>query len=63
MMVAEPSSPQLDQLLAPHPIVRQWMQAVKAAVGPEVYDEAHGKLAAAVARLASAAAGKPASRL
>uniref|UniRef100_A0A383VA58 Glutathione transferase n=1 Tax=Tetradesmus obliquus TaxID=3088 RepID=A0A383VA58_TETOB len=63
MMVAEPSQPQLEQLLAPHPIVRQWMAAVRAAVGPALYDEAHGKLAAAVARLAAAAAAKPAARL
>jgi predicted RNA methylase len=63
MMVAEPSQPQLEQLLTPHPVVRHWMQDVRAAAGPELYDEAHAKLAAAVARLAAAAAAKSASRL
>jgi hypothetical protein len=55
MLAAEPSQLQLDQLLAPHPVLRQWMSAVRAAVGPQVYDEAHEKLRAATARLAAAA--------
>lgn len=57
MMVAEPSSPQFDHLLAPHPTVRTWMAAVREAVGPHVYDEAHAHLRAAVHRLAAAAGG------
>eukprot|EP00882_Tetradesmus_deserticola_P007766 GHRQ01008176.1.p1 GENE.GHRQ01008176.1~~GHRQ01008176.1.p1 ORF type:complete len:256 (+),score=117.68 GHRQ01008176.1:162-929(+) len=63
MMVAEPGQPQFQQLLAPHPAVRQWMQAVRTAVGPELYDEAHSPLTAAVARLAKAASSQPASHL
>lgn len=55
MMVAEPSAPQFEQLLAPYPKIRSWMPAVRQAVGPEVYDEAHAKLRAAVDRLAAAA--------
>jgi hypothetical protein len=55
MMVAEPSSPQLDQLLHPHPVVHNWMQRVRQAVGPAVYDDAQSKLRAAVQRLAAAA--------
>lgn len=57
MMVAEPSSPQLDQLLQPHPTISNWMQRVRHAVGHGVYDEAHSKLRAAVHRL-GAGAGK-----
>eukprot|EP00878_Enallax_costatus_P002891 GHUV01003085.1.p1 GENE.GHUV01003085.1~~GHUV01003085.1.p1 ORF type:complete len:246 (+),score=79.06 GHUV01003085.1:184-921(+) len=55
MMVAEPSAPQFEQLLAPYPKIRSWMPAVRQAVGPGVYDEAHGKLMASVERLAAAA--------
>lgn len=55
MLVAEPSQPQLDQLLQPHPLVANWLQRVRQAVGVELYDEAHGKLRAAVQRLAAAA--------
>lgn len=64
MMVAAPSWPQLDALLAPHTNIRTWMGAVREAVGPGVYDEAHSKLRAAVQRLAaspSAAAAQPGS--
>lgn len=51
MMVAEPSSPQLDQLVQRHPAVSNWMTRVRAAVGASVYDDAHSKLRAAVSRL------------
>lgn len=63
MMVAEPSSPQLDQLLHPHPAVHNWMQRVRQAVGPAVYDDAHSKLRAAVQRLAGAGQDRAASKL
>jgi hypothetical protein len=56
MLAAEPSQLQLDQLLAPHPVLRQWMSVVRAAVGPQVYDEAHEKVWLASARLRAAAA-------
>jgi hypothetical protein len=59
MMVAEPSSPQLDQLLQPHPVISNWMQRVRHSVGHAVYDDAHSKLRAAVHRL-GAAGGKAA---
>jgi len=61
MMVAEPSSPQLDALLQPHPVVRDWMQRVRQAVGVEVYDDAHSKLRAAVQRLGATAAAAAAA--
>lgn len=60
MMVAEPSSPQLDQLLQHHPVISNWMQRVRSAVGREVYDDAHSKLRAAVQRLGAAAKQKAA---
>jgi hypothetical protein len=70
MMAAEPSWPQLADLLAAHPTVKAWMARVRQAVGPAVYDDAHGTLAAAVQRLAAAAAcggsgggGAPAAKL
>jgi hypothetical protein len=54
MMIAEPSSPQLDQLLQHHPVISNWMQHVRSAVGLGVYDDAHSKLRAAVQRLGTA---------
>lgn len=55
MLVAEPSNPQLDQLLQKHPVISNWMQRVRNAVGHAVYDDAHSKLRAAVHRLGAAA--------
>lgn len=53
MVAAGPAWPQLQQLLAPHPAIQDWMGAVRQAVGAAVYDDAHSKLRAAVKRLAA----------
>lgn len=63
MMVAEPSSPQFDQLLQAHPVITNWLNRVRQAVGSGVYDDAHSKLRAAVQRLAGAGAGRGGSKL
>jgi hypothetical protein len=57
MMVAEPDQPQLDALLQRHPTISNWMTRVRAAAGVAVYDDAHSKLRAAVARLGGGGRG------